>query len=421
MGSFGALGLSLSAWSGLPRLGPPRRRTSRACILVWLDGGPSHLDTFDPKPDAPREVRGPFKPIRTSVPGLLFSELLPRTAQIAHHFTVIRSMTSPLGEHNFGSHYLLTGHKPSPALSYPSIGSVVARCSGDDHVLPAYIAVGDRLNGMAGAGYLPARYAPFVLGGDPAKKDFAVRDLDPYPGVDASRLARRQRFLGSFDEFQRAHDGSSADSASPEFEQAMRLMTSPDARDAFDLGQEPAQTRARYGPRTIGQSCLLARRLVERGVPFVTVTDTGWDTHKELSFHLKEGHNGGHVGKIPMLDLALSGLVGDLADRGLLDETLVIVMGEFGRTPKLNSAGGRDHWPRVFSVLVAGAGVPGGQVVGASDAVGESPVDRPVTPSDLARTVFTILGIDPEREFVTTDGRPVAVNKGGELVEELLG
>ncbi len=204
------------------------------------------------------------------------------------------------------------------------------------------------------------------------------------------------------------------------FEQAYRLITSPAAKRAFDLGQERPTVRQRYGMSRIGQSCLLARRLVEAGCPFVTVTDNGWDTHGQIYRELKEGYVGGYAGKIPLLDAALSSLLDELAASGLIDETLVVVMGEFGRTPKLNTAAGRDHWPRAFSVLLSGGGVRGGQVVGSSDARGETVTDRPVTPTDLARTVYTILGIDPDREFHTTDGRPVRVSPGGQVIRECL-
>jgi arylsulfatase A-like enzyme len=272
---------------------------------------------------------------------------------------------------------------------------------------------------MGRAGYLPASTAPFTVGGDPSKPDFRVRDLDTYPGVDEGRLERRRDFREALDNFSRLTE-QSAPKGDPHFEQAYRLISSPQARRAFDLASEPRQVRDRYGRRTLGQSCLLARRLVEAGVPFVTVTDRGWDTHQALFNRLKEGYTGGSVGKVPTLDLALAALVEDLGERGLLDSTLIVVMGEFGRTPKLNASGGRDHWPRAFSVVLAGGGVRGGQVIGASDSRGESPADRPVTPADLACTIYTLLGIDPRREFHTSDGRPVAVNQGGTLIKELL-
>jgi len=234
------------------------------------------------------------------------------------------------------------------------------------------------------------------------------------------RLERRRDFLAQLERFQDEVDATSPDT-DPETERAFRLVTSAEAKAAFDLSEEKSQLRERYGPRTFGQSCLLARRLVERGVPFVTVLGTGWDTHSQLELHLKDGYTGAKVGVglIPTFDLAFSSLIADLNDRNLLDETLVIAMGEFGRTPKLNTAGGRDHWPRVFSVVLAGGGVRGGQVVGASDRVGESPADRPVTPADLARTIYTLLGVDPDRELHTADGRPVQINQGGKPVKEL--
>jgi hypothetical protein len=426
VGALTALGLNLNDWcrlqsaNALSGAKSPKAK-ARACILIWLDGGPSHLETFDLKPEAPKEVRGPFRPISTKASGMQISEFLPETAKVADKIAIIRSMTSPLGEHNFGSHYMLSGYKPTPALTYPSLGSVVAHTRTQRSVLPPYVSVGDRPNGMTGAGYLPADRSPFVLGGDPAKSDFKVRDLDFYTGLSETRLRRRREYLQRLDRFSRAVETATDQPSDPVFEQAYRLTTSPQAKAAFDLSKESAATREKYGRRTIGQSCLIARRLVERGVPFVTVTDRGWDTHTNLATRLKEGYTGGAVGKIPMLDLAFSSLIGDLDERGLLDETLVLVMGEFGRTPKLNTAGGRDHWPRVFSVALAGGGIPGGQVIGRSDSVGESPADRPVTPSDLALSIYALLGIDGEREFHTSDGRPVPVNQGGELIRELVG
>jgi hypothetical protein len=398
---------------------------AKQCILVWLDGGPSHLDTFDLKPHAPIEVRGPFQPISTAVPGVAICELLPQTARRLDQLAIIRSMTSPLGEHNFGAHYLLTGYKPTPAVEYPSLGSVAACVRGGDGVLPRHIAVPDFQVGggkLSGHGYLSAEFRPFAVGGDPAKPDFGVQDLTFFPGVDGERLDRRRRFLAALDRWAAEIEGSPSPPTDPAFEQAYRLVTSANAKQAFDLNDEPPQVRQRYGPRTIGQSCLLARRLIERGVPFVTVNNPGWDTHAGAYTRLKEGYTGAQVpvGLVPSLDLALSALLDDLAERGLLDETLVVVMGEFGRTPKLNTDGGRDHWPRVFSVVVAGARIPGGQVIGASDAVGESPQDRPITPADLACTIYALLGIAPRQKLVTSDGRPIEINRDGQPIPELL-
>lgn len=404
-----------------------RQSRAQQCILVWLDGGPSHLETFDLKPSAPIEVRGPFVPLATTVPGIQLSELLPRTAAIMQHLAIVRSMTSPLGEHNFGTHYLMTGYKPTPVVEYPQFGSVLSHVRPRPHALPANVAVPDfRVGGanLTGNGYLPATTRPFSVGSDPAKPNFQVRDLDLFPGLTSVRLNRRREFLQDLDGFRRAIETSPSGTATPpEFEQAYRLITSASAKRAFELSDEPEAVRNRYGRRTIGQCCLLARRLIERGVPFVTVNDRGWDTHDNLYTRLKEGYTGAKVpvGLIPSLDLALSALIGDLHERGLLDETLVVVMGEFGRTPKLNTNGGRDHWPRVFSVALAGGGVAGGQVIGSSDSVGESPQDRPITPTDLARTIYTLLGVDPDWELQTSDGRSVRVNPGGDIIRELIG
>jgi hypothetical protein len=412
IGSLTVLGLTLG---DRIRLQAADRPKVKSCILLWLDGGPSHLETFDLKPDAPEEVRGPFQPIKTKVPGLELCELLPNTAKIADKIAVVRSLTSPLGEHGLANHYLLTGYKPSPVLQYPSLGSVLSEVRGGQHTLPPYAAVPDA-SAYMGAGFLGSSRQPFAVGGDPSKPDFRVRDLDFYPGVNTSRVDRRREFVSQLDRFQER-----SANADPAFEQAYRLITTPEAKQAFDLSKEKAETRGAYGPRTLGQSCLLARRLVERGVGFVTVNNPGWDTHGDLVLRLKEGYAGAKigVGLIPTFDLAFSALVSDLSDRGLLDETLVIAMGEFGRTPKVNTGRGRDHWPRAFSAVFAGGGVRGGQVIGASDRTGESPADNPITPTDLAATIFTLLGVKLSHELHTGDGRPVAVNQGGKIIREL--
>jgi hypothetical protein len=392
------------------------KQTAKSCILIWLDGGPSHLETFDLKPDAPAEVRGPLESIATKLPGVHISECLPKTAAMLDKLAIIRSMTSPLGEHNFGTHYLMTGYKPTPVLEYPAFGAVLAHVRSQSGVLPPHIAVPNfRVGGgkLTGGGYLPSPTRPFSVGGDPAKPNFKVRDLDFYKGLDLTRLDRRRQFVRALDEFSPTANLSFAAASDPDLERAYSLITSPEAKSAFNLSEEPRNVRQRYGGRSVGQCCLLARRLVERGVPFVTVNNRGWDTHNNLYTRLKEGYTGAPIGKevglIPSLDRALTGLIADLDDRGMLDETLIVVMGEFGRTPKLNTAAGRDHWPRVFSAVLAGGGVQGGQVIGSSDSVGEVPQDRPVTPADLAATIYTLLGIDPKRELRTSDGRPVRV------------
>ena len=428
VGGLSALSLSLP---GLLRLRSAQAAKAIApkaknCILIWLDGGPSHLDMFDPKPNAPAEVRGPFETAQTRLPGVVFSEMLPQCAQRADKIAVVRSVTSPLGEHNFGTHYMLSGYRPTPVLEYPAFGCVTAHLQPTGGVFPDHIAVPHfRVGGanFSGNGFLPTSVQPFAVGGDPAKPGFSVRDLSAFPEVTATRLNRRREFLAAVDNFQQGVEQQTANTdVDPQFEQAFRLATSPEAKAAFNLQEEDQRTRQAYGPRTIGQSCLLARRLVERGVPIVTVNNTGWDTHQDLYTRLKEGYTGAKVpvGLVPNLDMALGALLDDLSDRGMLEETLVVVMGEFGRTPKLNTSGGRDHWPRVFSVAFAGGGIQAGQVIGASDAVAESPADRPITPADLTATIYTLLGIDPQTELHTDDGRPVRLVQDGKPIEELI-
>ncbi len=415
LGGLSAFGLGLADLFRLRATGADQKIRAKSCILLWLDGGPSHLETLDLKPDAPAEVRGPFQPIATNVAGIEISELLPQTARLCDKVAIIRSMTSPLGEHGLANRYLLSGYKPSPVLQYPNYGSVVTHLRNGGSVLPPYVSIPES-RGSA-SGFLGSAHEPFETGGDPSKPEFRVKDLEFFPGVGEARIQRRREYLAEFDGVQSRLEAGAAPTDSA-FDRAYRLVTSADAKSAFDLNAEPPEVRARYGPRMFGQSCLLARRLVERGVPFVDVQYTGWDTHEQLVRQLRDGYTGAKVGVglVPTLDLGYAALIQDLSERGLLDETLVIAMGEFGRTPKLNTRGGRDHWPRVFSVMLAGGGVRGGQVIGSSDRVGESPHDNPVTPADLACTIYTLLGIDPTQNLHTADGRPVQINQGGMMI-----
>ncbi|MDC0278789.1 DUF1501 domain-containing protein [bacterium] len=432
------IGLGISDWLRMRRVtaeGPSssssgdsvRRSSAKSCILIWLDGGPSHLETFDPKPDAPQEVRGPIGTIPTTLPGIRISDCLPRTAGLMDRLAIIRSMTSPLGEHNFGTHYLMTGHQPSSVLEYPAFGAVASHLNQRPSILPSNIAIPDFSVGgsnLSGGGFLPSHHQPFSVGGDPAKPNFQVRDLEFYPGLNQSRVDRRMQFIEAMNQMQLSgNDEPGPAVADPDLEKAYALVTSDDAKVAFQIEKESVEIRQEYGVKSIGQCCLLARRLIERGVPFVTVNQRGWDTHNQLYTRLKEGFAGSKtpVGLVPSLDQALGALITDLEQRGLLEETLVVVMGEFGRTPKLNAAGGRDHWPRVFSVLMAGGGIRGGQVVGQSDSMGESPIDRPITPSDLAATIYQCLGIDPGIELATNDGRPVRLTPDhARVIQELV-
>ena len=429
VGGLSAFGLGVSDWfaaqnamaakaggEGVAGLSAP----AKSCILIWLDGGPSHLDLFDLKPDAPKEIRGPFSPIATNVPGIEICEQMPRTAKLMDNVALVRSMTSPLGEHNFASHYLLTGYKPNRALTYPSLPSVQKHLFPSQTAIPSNVAIA-KPNGMIGSGYLPESTMPFVVQGDPSRPEFRVKDLELPSGMSTLRLQRRREFRNAVDAFSRQTETrlAESDKSDSAFDQAFRLVQSSEARAAFDLTQESQSDRNRYGRHLIGHGCLMARRLVEAGAKFVTVTDRGWDTHEDIYLRLKEGFTGGTAGKIPKLDQAYSALLTDLSQRGLLDSTLVILMGEFGRTPKLNPRGGRDHWPGAFTVALAGGGVIGGQVVGKSDAHGERPAERPVSPADMVRTLYRFIGIDGDLELNTPDGRPIQVNRDGTVIDEL--
>lgn len=393
---------------------------AKSCILIWLDGGPSHLDLFDLKPDAPSEVRSQFKAIPTSVAGLQICEHLPRTAAVMKDVALIRSLTHELGNHDTGTRFMLTGHRPTPALEYPSLGSLVAREQGFGEPMPPYVAIpNDGVGGnsnAARAGYLAGAFSAFNVGNDPSR----VGGLQPPEGVSFARSEHRREMLRRMDAFTRhVGEGAVTHDRDAFYEQAYRLLASSEAKSAFDLTREKPQTRERYGPTRLGAGCLLARRLVEAGSRFVTVVDPGWDTHQQIFRELPDSRFPGS-GKLPALDRAYAALLTDLRERGLLDSTLVVLMGEFGRTPKLNAAGGRDHWPRAGSVCLAGGGVTGGQVIGATNSFGEIPVDRPVGPPDLAFTILKLLGVDPTRELITPGGRPIRIMNEGTFINELV-
>jgi hypothetical protein len=422
LGVLSCLGLSLTDLFRLRAAqagdGPGKPAKAVSCIFIWLDGGPSHLDTFDLKPDAPAEVRGEFKPIDTNVAGIRICEHLPRTAKVMNHVTLLRSLTHELGNHDTGSHYLLTGHRPTPVTEFPSIGSIIARETGFLGVMPPYVAVPSAVK-FAGPGYLPGAYSPFSVGGDPSRGDYRVLDLTPPEGVSFDRLEQRRAMLQTLDGFSRYVEQTPATASRDAFyEQAYRLMTSPKAKEAFNLSREPAAIRASYGPSRIGASCLLARRLVESGSRFITVVDSGWDMHSQIFKALPDALFPGS-GKLPALDRAYAALLIDLSERGLLDSTLVVLLGEFGRTPKINSNGGRDHWPRAGWACLAGGGVKGGQVIGATDANGEVPSDAPIRPEDLATSVLRLLGVDPNKEYITPAGRPMKILERGEMIRGL--
>ncbi len=401
-------------------------RRQRNCILIWLDGGASHLETFDPKPQMPIEVRGPMTSIATSLSGVRFGECLPELARRMDKMTLLRGVTSPLGEHNLGAQYMLTGYRPTSALEYPVIGSAISHLLGQRGDLPAHIAIPNHQVGGAAMrpnGYLPSGCSPFELqrrGSSPGESKQALAIPDE---LNQFRVERRAAYLKQLDRFSRELDRVGLDRDYAGLDQAVRFITSPAARQAFDLEQEPAKTRSRYGTTVFGDSCLLARRAIESGVRYVTVNFPGWDTHENLTLRLKDGYTGARepVGLIPNLDRGLSALLQDLEERNLLEETLVVVMGEFGRTPRINALGGRDHWPRAFSVLMAGGGTPQGLVWGETDPAGESPRNNPVTPADIVATLYHQLGVDPYQELITPDGRPVRLVKDGQIIAEVTG
>jgi len=387
--------------------------TAQSVIHIWLPGGWAQQETFDPKPLAPLEYRGEMGSIETSLPGVRFNELLPKTAQIADRITVVRSVTHGEAAHERGTHHMFSGYRPSPALTYPSFGSVVAHELGPRDRLPPYVCLPNLPAPDAGAGYLGSAYGPFTLGSDPANPAFTVRDLALPGGVDPQRFATRQRLRDVVGKhFQRLEDTANLAAMDEFYSRAYDLVSSAQARAAFDIQAEPDTVRDAYGRNEAGQRMLLARRLVESGVRLVTLSYGGWDMHQKI--------RDGITKTLPPFDQAYAALIRDLERRGLLDTTLVMVSSEFGRTPKINPDAGRDHWPKVFSVVLAGGGVKRGLVYGASDAIAAEPADAPLTVEDLATTVYHCLGIVADKELVAPGNRPVEIVDGGKVRNELL-
>ncbi|HVK06305.1 MAG TPA: DUF1501 domain-containing protein [Armatimonadaceae bacterium] len=416
VGMLSALGLSMTeylAMSSASAAGLDGGAATSA-VLIWLGGGPSHLDTFDLKPDAPVEIRGAFSPMKTKVPGMEISEHLPLLAQQADKIALIRSMTSPEAAHERGTHYMMTGFEPLPGFGVPSYGSVTASQLKPRSALPPYIAIPQPVM-YGGAGFLGAALDPFAPGGDPNNANFQVRDLELPNGVTAERMDRRRTLREAVDAaFTRFEKGSDpARTVNAFYQQAYNLLSSSDARAAFDLKKEKDDLRSAYGRTQLGQGLLLARRLVEGGVRFVTVSSGGWDTHNN-------GFNALKNNLLPNFDKALAAFLNDLHQRGLLQKTLVMVMGEFGRTPVVNRDGGRDHHARCFSVLLAGGGIKGGTVVGASDNRGFEPSERPVRPEDLSATIYHCLGIDYTQSISSPEGVRVTLSRGGRPVDQAL-
>ncbi len=433
VGALGAIGFSLADFFAAQAAGRVIGRDERSCIMIFNLGAPSQLDTFDMKPDAPAEIRGPFKPISTKSPDIQISEIFPLHAKVADKFSLVRSCHhGGAAVHDAGWQVMQTGRVFTGGVNTPHVGSVVSALMGRRSDLPSFVVLpqtmgrggGNLPNGQAG-GFLGKANDPFSLMADPSQPNFKVPDLLPPVEFDAARLERRQKLRQVVDsavkDFEESENAKLMDE---NFHAAFRLMSSREAREAFDLSKESAATRERYGMNRFGQCCLLARRLVEAGVRFVTINtfltvfdEITWDIHGTKPFTSIEGMKNVVA---PMYDKAYSALIEDLDQRGMLDGTLVCNLAEFGRTPRVNPAGGRDHWPQCFTCYFAGGGVQGGRVVGASDPIGAVPADRPVEPADVVATIFHSLGLNVERTLPGPAGRPFPlVDFGHREIQEL--
>jgi hypothetical protein len=391
-----------------------------------MDGGPTHFETFDPKPEAPVEIRGEFQPIHTNVSGIQICEHLPQLASIANKYAIVRSVCHNQGNHGAGNHYMMTGAPPRIPVGcgafvsfHPSLGSVAAKERPAPHGLPPYFSM-PSMSRSGGPNFLGAKYAPFVVGGDPNNKHFRVRDVELPSGITDDRFGARRDLRHLVDRLPRFSDPATADpvvAVDEFFQQGVELITTPEAQKAFDIQTESDATRDAYGRNSFGQRALLARRLVEAGVPFVTLYDGGWDHHSDLFGALKT--------RLPSWDQTVAALINDLDQRGLLETTMVIALGEFGRTPKISTLpgqakAGRDHWANAMSILFAGGGTPGGQVIGATDRQGHSACERILSPENFVSTVYLKMGIDPDKVYYTPSGRPTHLVSDPTPIKELM-
>lgn len=426
-GSLTGLGFGLTDLFGLRALGAaPAEQKDKNCIFLFLVGGPSQLDTWDMKPNAPVEIRGPYNPIKTNVPGIEISENFPRMARHADKYTLIRGMNhTAAAVHDTGHQMMQTGRLFTGGVEFPHIGCVLSKLKGPKGDVPAHVLMPHPIGNTGGnmphgqnAGFLGKTFDPFVLNADPSDPNFRVPDMLPPDYLTALRVDRRKNWREMVDrtvsKFETSQDARLMDST---FHQAYTLMSSQKARDAFDLSKEPQKVRERYGLNRFGQSCLLSRRMIEAGVRFVTVNmfetvfdEITWDIHGSKPFSPISCYRD-LVG--PMYDMAYSALLEDLSDRGLLTSTLVVSTGEFGRTPKVNPAGGRDHWPQCWTMMMAGGGVKGGEVHGSSDEIGAAPRDNPSNPAQVAATIYQALGIPLELELPGSQGRPIPLVERG--------
>jgi uncharacterized protein (DUF1501 family) len=418
VGAVGGLGLTLADLLTLRQAAADQKHydfleaKAESVIHIFLPGGIAHQETFDPKPYSPLEYRGELGSLRTNT-GEVISETLPQLAQLADKYAIIRSMTHGEAAHERGTHNMFTGYKPSPALIYPSLGSVVSHEYGPRNNLPPYVCIPSQPNEFAGSGYLSSSFGPFSLGADPAAGGFQVRDLSLADGVGDERFTRRRTALDAVNSHFAARDKSDVVQAMSTFyERAYSLISSPAAREAFDLEKEDPQLRDEYGRHEAGQRMIMARRLVAAGVRMVTLTYGGWDMHEQITAGMRN--------QMPALDQALSALLRDLDRQGLLAKTLVMVSSEFGRTPKINQTAGRDHWPKVFSVMLAGGGIKGGTILGSSNATASEPETDPVSTGDLATTMYHLMGIVADKELMAPGDRPIEIVDGGKVLQPLL-
>ncbi len=418
VGAMAGLGLTLpqllklqAAQSTMPEV-ETFKPVAQSIIHIYLPGGMAQHESWDPKPFAAPEYRGPFSPIK-GVTGEYVGEKFANIAKIMDKISIIRSMTHGEAAHERGTHNMFTGYRPSPALKFPSFGSVISHEQGSRNNLPPYVAIPNVFAPEQGSGYMSTAFGPFALGSDPADKGFSVRDLATPKDIDTKRFDRRRSLLGAVDEHFRSIEKSDALNAMDSFyNAAYSLISSDKAREAFNLNAETDKLRDEYGRNAAGQRFLLARRLVEAGTRMVSVNYGGWDHHSNIK--------GAFEGQAPNFDVAFARLIKDLEERGMLDTTLVLVSSEFGRTPKINGTNGRDHYPRVFSVAMAGGGVKKGFIHGKSDALGAEPEENPVGPEDLAKTMYRLLGINSEKRLMADGGRPIDIVNGGQILTDLI-
>jgi uncharacterized protein (DUF1501 family) len=415
VGAIGALGLTLDQYMRLQAAQPPaaKKPKAEACIHIFLPGGSAHQESWDPKPFAPVEYRGQMGTTKTKIEGEVFNECLTKTAALADQITVCRAMTHGEAAHERGTHNMFTGYRPSPALKFPSIGSVVSHELGVRNNLPPYVAVPSQPAQDAGSGYLSSSYAPFSLGSDPANGGFRVQDLALPASVTNDRFTNRKSMLDAVNaHFAGKEKSDNLEAMDSFYQRAYGLIASEKAREAFDINKETPKLRDEYGRNAAGQRMLMARRLIEGGVRFVTLTYGGWDLHG--------GIVGGTKNQLPQFDQAFATLITDLKQRGLFDSTLIMISSEFGRTPKINATAGRDHWPKVFSVVLAGGGIKKGLIYGKSDATASEPDEDGLNVEDLAHTVYHCLGIDADKKLMSPGDRPIDIVREGHTRKDLL-